>query len=114
MLLPLAHRQRVLDLARQPSDDVLHLCDLVRGQGEERLVGENLTRELLALAVRAPLQLALDVLADHALERFEPELEIVPDARQLAGVEPFRLERFHDPLEIALDGRPVELVRDPA
>src|SRR4030095_8760505 len=75
VLLSLAQRQRVLDLARQPGDDALHLGDLVRRQREERLVREHLARELLALAVRAPLQLALDVLADHPLERLEAELE---------------------------------------
>src|SRR5438128_1557819 len=114
VLLPLAQRQRVLDLARQPRDHALHLGDFVGSQREERFVRQNLTGELFALAVRAPLQLALDVLADHALERLEPELEIVPDTRQLARIEPARLERLHDPFEIALDGRPVELVRDPA
>src|SRR6267143_1485389 len=114
VLLPLAQRQRVLDLARQPRDHALHLGDFVGSQREERLVRQDLARELLALAVRAALQLSLDVLADHALERLEPELEIVSDSRQLARIEPARLERLHDPLEIALDGRPVELVGDPA
>jgi len=114
VLLPLAQRERVLDLARQPCDHALHLRDLVRRQREERLVRQHLARELLALAVRAALQLSLDVLANHALEGLEPELEVVADPGQLAGIEPALLERLHDPLEIALDGRPVELVRDPA
>src|SRR5712692_9626871 len=114
VLLPLAQRERILDLARQPRDHALHLGDLVRRQGEKRLVRENLARELLALAVRSTLQLALDVLADHPLEGLEPQLEVIADPRQLARVETARLERLHDPLEVALDGGPVEAVRDPA
>src|SRR5205823_14336549 len=75
LLLALAQRERVLDLPREPRDDRLHLGDLVGRQREERLLGEHLPRELLALAVRAPLQLALDVLADHPLERQHVERE---------------------------------------
>jgi len=48
LLLPLAQRERVLDLARQPRHDVLHLRDLVGRQREQRLVREHLARELLA------------------------------------------------------------------
>src|SRR5207247_11218385 len=57
LLLALAQRERVLDLAREARDDVLHLSDLVGRQREERLVGQVLARQLLSLAVRATLQL---------------------------------------------------------
>ena len=114
VLLALAQRQRVLDLPRQARDHVLHLRDLVGRQREERLVGEHLAGELLALAIRPALQLALDVLADHPLERLEPQLEVVADPRELPRVEAALLERLHDPLEITLDGRPVEVVGDAA
>src|SRR3989441_11033336 len=113
LLLALAQRERVLDPPREARDDVLHLGDLVRRQREERLVGQNLPRQLLALAVRAPLELALDVLADHALERLEAQLEIVPDARELARAEAARLPPLHELLEVGLDHRPVEAVGDP-
>src|SRR5438445_1126369 len=112
LLLPLAQRERVLDLARQPRHDVLHLRDLLGRQREQRLVREHLARELLALAVGAALQLALDVLADHPVEGLQPQLEVVADARELAGIEAPGLQHPHDLLDVALDRGPVELVRD--
>ena len=60
------------------------------------------------------LQLALHVLADHAAEGLQPQLQVVADAGELAGVEAPRLQRLHDLLDVALDGRPVELVGDAA
>ena len=75
---------------------------------------EDLAGELLALAVGAALQLALHVLADHAPERLEAQVEVVADAREHARVEPLRLQQLHDPIEVALDRLPVELVVDPA
>ena len=101
-----------LILPGQPRHDRLHLRDLVRRQREERLVGEDFARQPLALAPGAALQLALDVLADHAAEGLEPQLEIVADTGELAGVEPLRLEHGHDLGEIALDGRHVEVFGD--
>ena len=112
LLLALPQRERVLDAAGQLGHHALHLRDLVRRQREERLVGEDLPRELLAGAVRAALQLALHVLADHAAEGLQAQLEIVADAGELAGVEALGLQGLHDLLDVALDGRPVELVRD--
>src|SRR6266446_10672294 len=46
----------------------------------------------------------LAVLADHPFEGLEPQLEVIADPRQLARVYTARLERLHDPLEVALDG----------
>src|SRR5207249_3093991 len=66
----------------------------------------------LALAVGAALQLALDVLADHPVEGLQPQLEVVADARELAGIEAPGLQHPHDLLDVALDRGPVELVRD--
>src|SRR5207248_9618728 len=88
--------------------------DLVRRQREERLDGKDLARELLASAIGPSLELALDVLADHPAERLQPQLEIIADAGQLAGIEPARLQRLHDLLDVGLDRRPVELVGDAA
>ena len=42
LLLPLPQRERVLDPAREPGHDRLHLRDLVGRQREERLVGQDL------------------------------------------------------------------------
>ena len=100
--------------AGQLGHDVAHLRDLVGRQREERLVGEDLAGELLPRPVGAALQLALHVLADHAAEGFQAQLQIVADARELAGVEAARLQRLHDLLDVALDGRPVELIGDAA
>src|ERR1700730_13845587 len=114
LLLALAEGERVLDLAGEPRDHRLHLGHLVRGEGEERLVGEDLAGELLALPVGAALQLALHVLADHAPERLETQVEVVADARDHARVEALRLQELHDAAEVALDRLPVELVVDAA
>src|SRR5262249_58929918 len=92
----------------------LHLRDLVGCQGEERLLREHLARELLAGAIGTALELTLHVLADHAAERLQAQLEVVPDAGELTGIEALLLERLHDLLDVALDGRPVELVGDAA
>src|SRR5262245_10303071 len=110
LLLPLAQRERVLDLAREPGDHRLHLGDLVGRQGEQWLVGEHLAGEPLARAVRAPLELALDVLPDHPPERLEPQVEVVADAREHPRVHALGLEHAHDARQIALDRLPVELV----
>src|SRR5215471_4754467 len=112
LFLPLAHGERVLDLAGQARHHRLHLGDLVGRQGEERLVGEDLAGKLLALPVGAPLQLALHVLADHAAKGFQPELEIVADAGEHSRVHALRFQHLHDAGEIALDRLPVELVVD--
>src|SRR5262249_61965124 len=80
LLLPLPQRERILDLPRQARHDRLHLSDFVGREREQRLVGEDLARELLALTPRAAFQLPLDVLPDHPPERFQAELEIVADA----------------------------------
>src|SRR2546428_89802 len=50
----------------------------------------------------------------HVADRDEPRLlAVAADPGQLAGIEATRLEGLHDPLEIALDGGPVEAIRDP-
>src|SRR5262245_1138698 len=112
LLLPLPQRERVLDLSREPRHDVLHLRDFLGRQREQRLLRQHLAGELLALTVRASLELALDVLADHAIERLQPELEIIPDPRELTGIEPLRLQHPHDLFDVALDRGPVEFVLD--
>src|SRR5215472_9305417 len=114
LFLALAHGQGVLDLAGQPRHHGLHLRHLVGREGEERLVGEYLTRELLALPVGATLELALHVLADHASKGFQPQLEIVADAGEHSRVHALRFQHLHDAREVALDGLPVELVVDAA
>src|SRR5581483_9275484 len=81
---------------------------------EQRLVGQDLAGELLALAEGAALQLPFHVLADHAPEGLEPQVQVVPDPGDHARVEPFGLQQLHDAVEIALDRFPVELVVDAA
>src|SRR4030095_13515680 len=83
LLLALAQRERVLDLASEARHHRLHLRDLVGRQREERLVGEDLAGELLALAEGAALELALHVLADHAPEGPEAGVAGVADPRRL-------------------------------
>ena len=73
---------------------------------------EDLAGELLARPVGAALELALDVLADHAAEGLEAQVEIVADARELPGIEALGLEHLHDAGQVALDRLPVELVVD--
>jgi hypothetical protein len=70
LLLALAHGEGVLDLAREPRHHRLHLATS-SGRGRRALVREDLPAELLPLAVGAALELALDVLADHAPEGLE-------------------------------------------
>src|SRR6266567_2061731 len=85
---------------------------ILRGKREERLVGEHLAGETLARAVGAPLELALHVLADHPAEGLEAEVEVVADAGEHARIHALGLQELHDAGEVALDGRPVELVVD--
>ena len=47
-------------------------------------------------AVGAALQLALHVLADHAAEGLEAQVEVVADAREHARVEALGLQQLHD------------------
>src|SRR3990172_6935573 len=98
----------VFDFGREPRDHRLHRRDLVRREREERLVCQHLARELLALPVGPALELALDVLADHAPERFQAQVEVVADPREHARVHALGLEELHDAREVALDGLPVD------
>jgi hypothetical protein len=92
----------------------LHLRHLVGRQGEERLLGEQVSPEALGLPVPASGQLALDVLADEPAEGLEPELHVGPEAGQSARVHPLLLSGPKQGLEVGLDLLPRELVPDPA
>jgi hypothetical protein len=43
------------------------------------------------------------VLPDHAVEGLEAQLEVVANARELAGVQALGFEHLHDALDVALD-----------
>ena len=54
------------------------------------------------------------MLADHAAKRLQPKLQIIPDAGELARVEPALLQQPHHLGEVALDRGHVEVVGDAA
>src|SRR5260370_38792603 len=81
--------------------------------GERRVRAEDPKPQPLPLSVRAPLELPLDVLADHPPEGLEPQVEVAADAGEAAGIEPARLQHPDQAVEGSLDGRPVEAILDP-
>ena len=96
-LLALAHGEGVLDLAGEPRHHRLHLGDLVGREREQRLVREYFPAELLPLPVGAALELALDVLADHAPEGLQTQIEVVADAREHARIQALRFQHCAGP-----------------
>ena len=112
LLPPLPECERVLDPAREPGDDRLHLGDLVDREREERLVGQELPSKAIRLAMPPPRQLPLDVLTDQPPERLQPQVHVRAEPGERTRVHPLLLGGTQEGLEVRLDLLPRELVPD--